>query len=204
MNNANHFSRRRFIKFLALGGISRPLIGRRANAAESSSLTKAAAWRLGDNLSMAAILYAEGKDPDTSQVFTKAKKLADALGVEIKPFPVKSTTSSGTSADVIHYLIKGDGALIGEALGMKYNDEHRILYEVSVKSNLLFILYGPGDRTANAISDVVTSRCEQIRLPSRLWMGVVTAINNERSWDEVRDAVIKMHEDVASYLLAGT
>jgi hypothetical protein len=168
------------------------------------ALSKAATWRLGDNLSLAAILYGEDKDPGTDQVFSKAKKLADALGVDIgvdiKSFPAKSSKSRSTQSQMIHYLIKGDGALIGLVLGRKYDDEHEILYEVSVKSNLLLLLYGPGDGTANTIGDLVKSRSEQIGLPSRLWVGVVTAINNERPWNEVRDAVFKMHEDVGNYL----
>jgi hypothetical protein len=204
MNNFNSFSRRRFIKLLTLGTISLPLIGHPARAAELSNLTKAATWRLGDDLSLAAMLYGQDKDPDTNQLFSKAKKLADALGVDIKPFPAKSSKSSSTLAEMIHYLIKGDGALIGVALGRKYDDEHEILYEVSVKSNLLLLLYAPGDGTANTIGDLVKSRSEKIGLPSRLWVGVVTAINNGRPVDEVRDAVFKMHEDVANYLEQGT
>lgn len=189
------------MKSLSLGAILFLFLGGPAKAAELSDLAKAATWRLGDNLSLAALLYGQDKDPDTGQALTKAKNLAKALGVNIPPFPAKSATSSATLASVIHYLIKGDGALVGAALGRKYNDDEcEILYEVSVKSNLLWLLYAPGDRTAKTIGDLVKSRCEQIRLPSGLWMGVVTAISNDRPAGEVRDAVIKMHEEVARYL----
>ena len=207
MNSANYSSRRHFIKLLSLGAISVSLIRHRAQAAESSDptgRTKAATWRLGDNLSLAALLYAQDKDPDTDQVLTKAKNLGDALGVEIRPFPEKTSGSTSKLADVIHYLIKGDGALIGTTLGRKYSEEYEILYEVSAKSNLLLIFYAPGDETANTIGDLIKSRCEQIRLPSKLWMGVVTGINTERPVNEVKEAVFKMHEDVPSYFLGGT
>jgi len=39
-----------------------------------------------------------------------------------------------------------------------------------------------------------------IGMPENLWMGVVTAINNKAPEADVKDAVFKMHDDVAAYL----
>jgi hypothetical protein len=37
-------------------------------------------------------------------------------------------------------------------------------------------------------------------LPENLWMGVVDAINNKAPQAELKDAIFKMHDDVAAYL----
>jgi hypothetical protein len=200
MNNPNYFSRRRFIGLLWLSGISFTLLRGKVTAKEAGALDKEASWRLGDNLSVAALLYAQDKDTPVEKYLNKAKELAEALGVEIAAFPAKSPGSTSTLADVIHYLIKGDGGHIGAELGKKYGEEDGILFEVSVKSNLLLILYSPGEETGRSISEVIESRCKEIQLPSNLWTALVSAINGQKSEDVVRDAVFKMHNDVATYL----
>jgi hypothetical protein len=164
--------------------------------------TRGGTWILGDRLSLAALLYAQNRAQNLiDQTLGAAKSIASALGVEVPPFPAKSSTQPATDADVIHYLIKGDGAQIGVALANKYGPDHGVLYEVSVKSNLLIWLYAPGDSLGKGIGDVIKDRCESIHLPQQLWMPVVTLVNNQGSPDAIKDAVFKMHEDVANFYL---
>jgi hypothetical protein len=197
--------RRHILRILLLAGFCLPLSGLATRAAESSNATKGGAWLLGDNLSLAALLYNQGAAAATvNQVLSKAKAIADILGMEIKPFPAKSGTAAAASADVIHYLIEGDGALIGPALTRKYDAEHGTLFEVAVKSNLLILLYAPGERTAQAIATVIKTRLESIRLPATLWTDVVTLVDNKRPQGEVKDAVFKMHKDIANYFIPGS
>ena len=40
----------------------------------------------------------------------------------------------------------------------------------------------------------------EIGLPDTMWMGVVSAIDNEASPRELKEAIFKMHDGVASYL----
>lgn len=130
--------------------------------------------------------------------------LAKVFGVEIKPFPAKSANSAEASSDIVHYLIQGDGALIGATLAQKYDDEHRILFDVSVKSNLLFLLYGPGDDIGKSIADFIKSKLSEIKLPEKLWINVVTSVENGSPVDAVKDAVFKMHKDVANFFIPGS
>jgi len=185
---------------LCFSGFSCTLLREKVTAKEPGALDKEASWRLGDNLSVAALLYAQDKETPAEKYLNKAKELAGALGVEIAAFPAKSPGSTSALADVIHYLIKGDGAHIGTALDKKYGEEDGILFEISVKSNLLLILYSPGEETGRSISQVIESRCKEIQLPSNLWISLVSAINGQKSEDVVRDAVFEMHNDVATYL----
>lgn len=80
----------------------------------------------------------------------------------------------------------------------KFGNAAGTLFEVSVKSNLLILLYQPDED--QGIGSVIQSRMSEIGLPENLWMGVVTAINNKASEGDVKDAVFKMHDYVAAYL----
>ena len=89
----------------------------RPPAPESSDLAKAAAWRIGDQLSLAGLLYAQGGQEDNvEQLLSSTKPLAEAMEIEIKPFPPRAATPTETYAEMIHYLIKGDGAEIGREI----------------------------------------------------------------------------------------
>ena len=96
------------------------------------------------------------------------------------------------------YLIKGDGAEIGRQIAQKFGKEAGTLFEISVKSNLLILLYEPGED--QGIGGVIQSRCTEIGLPNNLWLDVVNAVNGKASKGEVKNAVFKMHDDVATYL----
>ncbi len=190
---------RRIFLTWALAGALTVLLGFPPTRAEMVDLAKAAAWRLGDQLSLAGLLYAQGGQSDNvEQLLTSIKPLADAMEIEIKAFPPAGATQTETYADVIFYLIKGDGAEIGREIAGKFGNDAGTLYEVSTKSNLLLLLYEPGDD--QGIGGVIQSRMSAIGLPENLWMGVVNAINNKATQGELKDAVFKMHDDVAAYL----
>ena len=180
-NGLDAVPRRRVLYLLALVGLCLPFASPATRAAEDKNTTKGGAWLLGDNLSLAALLYNPGAPAETlNNVLSKAKALADILGVQIKPFPAKSAKTAEATADLIHYLIQGDGALIGAALARKYDDEHGTLFEVAVKSNLLILLYDPGDSLGQSIAGLIKTRLGSIGLPARLWTGVVTLVDNKR------------------------
>jgi hypothetical protein len=199
------WQRRRVLESLAIMGLCLPIAGTAAFAEDESKTTQGGAWLLGDNLSLAALLYNQGADPAMIDRFlSKAKKLADIFGLEIKPFPAKAGSSSASTADMIHYLIAGDGAALGAALARKYGDAHGVLFEVSVKSNLLILLYAPGDDLGRSIAEVIKSRLTSIQLSENLWIGVVNLVNNKGSVDDVKQAVFKMHKDIADYFIPGS
>lgn len=191
-------TRRRLFHGL-LAGAFLLMLGIPVLRADFADLAKAAAWRLGDQLSLTGLLYAQGNQNDkVEQLLTGIKPVAEAMQIEIKPFPPRAATETETYADVIHYLIKGDGAATGQQIAEKFGVAAGTLYEVSIKSNLLLLLYEPGDD--QGIGGVIQSRMTEVGLPETLWVGVVNAINNKASQGELKDAVFKMHDDVAAYL----
>ncbi len=197
--------RRSVLRLVALASFCLSFAGPAALAAEGNNTTKGGAWLLGDNLSLAALLYNQGAAAETvDRYLAKGKAIADIFGIQIKPFPAKSANSSEATADLIPYLIQGDGAPVGVALARKYDDEDGTLFEVAVKSNLLILLYGPGDSLGQSIASLIRTRLGSIHLPDRLWSGVVTLVENKRPPDEVKDAVFKMHKDIANFYIPGS
>ena len=63
------------------------------DVSKAEALAKAAAWRLGDQLSLAGLLYAQGNQDDkVEELLSGIKPLAEAMQLEIKPFPPRSRT----------------------------------------------------------------------------------------------------------------
>ena len=135
------------------------------------------------------------------RLLNDAKSIANSLGVTVRPFPPKDKDNAGTMAALIHYLIKGDGWATGVALLNKYDATHGTLFEVSVKSNLLLLLYAPGDDSG--IGGIIKARCEAIGLPPQLWSNLVALIARKAPADQVKDEVFKMHKEVAAHFLNG-
>ena len=167
--------------------------------AEVSPVAKAAAWRIGDHMSLAGLLYAQGgEEENVKELIDSVKPLTDAMQIAIKPFPPQGATQVETYAEVIQYLIKGDGAEIGRQIGRGFGAEAGTLYEIAVKSNLLILLYEPGND--QGIADLIQSRCTEVGLPNNLWFDVVSTVRGSASKEDVKNAVFKMHDDVAAYL----
>jgi len=59
-------------------------------------------------------------------------------------------------------------------VGEQFGKNAGLLFEISVKSNLLILLYEPGDD--QGIGSVIQARCNEIGLPNNLWLDVAWAI----------------------------
>jgi hypothetical protein len=170
-----------------------------AARAEGSPVANAAAWRIGDHMSLAGLLYAQGgEEENVKELIASVTPLTEAMKIEIKPFPPRGLTQIETYAEVIQYLIKGDGAEIGRRIGKDFGKEAGTLYEIAVKSNLLILLYEPG--SDQGFADVLQARCVEVGLPNTLWAGLVDQLRGNASKEAIKDAVFKMHDEVAAYL----
>jgi hypothetical protein len=123
------------------------LLSASATHAQDSAVAKAAAWRIGDHLSLAGLLYAQGGEQENvDELISSVKPLTEAMQIKIKPFPPRGASAVEAYADVIQYLIKGAGAEIGREIGRGFGKEAGTLFEIAVKSNLMILLYEPGPR----------------------------------------------------------
>ena len=167
--------------------------------AQESAVAKAAAWRIGDHLSLAGLLYAQGGEQENvDELIKSVEPLTAAMDIKIKPFPPRGPSGVETYAEVIQYLIKGDGAEIGRQIEKGFGKTAGALFEIAVKTNLMILLYEPGND--QGMADVIRQRCTDIALPGNLWLDLVNAVNSNASKEEVKDAVFRMHDNVAAYL----
>jgi hypothetical protein len=190
---------RRALIALALAAATSPLLGGSGAHAAPAEPIAAAAWRLGDRLSLAAFLFAQGgQDDAVERLLSSVKPITEVMGITLAPFPPRAATSADTYGEVIVYLVEGAGAETERALATKFGKDAGLLFDAAIKSNLLLLLYEPGDD--HGLGGVIRSRMSEARVPEQLWIGVVEAIDAKASQTELKDAVLKMHEAVASYL----
>lgn len=160
---------------------------------------KAIAWNLADKLSMAAILY-DLKGAETSDSLSKAKILAAEVGAVVPMFPIKTGEKSKDTAAILAYLLNDVGKNVGGSVKTKYGQKEAALFEMSLKSNVLLMLYAPGDSMGKTVAKVVRSDAKAADLPENLWLPTVTKIESGASFDDVKDAIMEMHTDVSQYL----
>ncbi|MGI9069483.1 MAG: hypothetical protein ACR2HX_24145 [Pyrinomonadaceae bacterium] len=163
--------------------------------------TQQAAWDLGDTLSLAAVDHGEDVAPATvNSLFVKAKGNAKQLNMTLPDLPVKTGDKIKNKASALQYMLNIAGKPIGATLTTNYNLEHALLFELSLKSNVLLMMYGPGESTTQAIANVIKTRSERLSLPPKLTANLLRLIEAGADYSEVKAAIFQMHKDVANYL----
>lgn len=161
--------------------------------------SKARAWELGNKLSLAGVLYeAQGITHDES--LSVAKPLAIMFGAEVPAFPAKTGNASSDGAAILAYLLNGPGKKIGEKIREKHDQDHSDLYEMALKSNILLMLYGPGDSLGKATAKSITKAGERSKLPKPCWQGLIVKIDIEAPYDDVKEEIFDMQKNVGEYL----
>lgn len=172
-----------------------------ASAAQPSEYTRYLCWMLGSKLSLAALGHSRGADAQlTDPILAQIRPAAEALGTWIPAFPERSGSETEDTARILNYLMDTAGKTIGRELNLSYPPDHAALFELGMKSNLLHILYYPGDELGTNIATVITDRSKTARLPEYLWSPVVRMVNQQAPMQTVTNAVQKMHKDISIYL----
>lgn len=167
----------------------------------SPKSTQQAAWDLGDTLSLAAVSHGEGIAPVTvNNLFIKAKANAAKLNMTLPDLPAKTNDKIKNKAIALGYMLNTAGKPIGETLTAKFDKEHAVLFELSLKSNVLLMMYGPGESTTQAIANVIRTRSERLNLPPKITANLLGLIEAGADYSKVKLAVFQMHSEVANYL----
>lgn len=160
---------------------------------------KAVAWNLGNNLGMAAILY-DLKGSATSDSLSKAQILAQEVGASVPPFPSKSGDKIKDTASILGWLLNDAFKDVGSAVKTKYGAEEAALFEISLKADVLLLIYGPGEKEGQTIAKVIRNNAKTANLPENLWMPLVDKIESSASFDDVKSAVLEMQKNVSQHL----
>ena len=167
----------------------------------SRKVTRQVAWDLGDTLSLAAIANAQGvQKASVDSFFAKATESGKKFGVTIPALPISTGNKISDQAEALGYLLRKVGGPMGGILKKDFDEEHALLFEISLKSNILLIMYGPGESTTDSIVGVIKTRSEKIGLPAKFTAELLNLINSKASYERVKPAVFQMHRDVAAYL----
>ena len=153
------------------------------------------AWVLGSKLSLAGALHSQGGDAAlVGRQFAAASAAASSLGVKLPALPAKIGDKAKDSAVVLNYLINSTGNPIGSILMKNYGPEHAAVFEVALKSNMLLILYGPGESTTNTIASVIRSRTANAKFLNGLISNLLQLIDQKATYERVKTELLDTQE----------
>jgi len=112
-----------------------------------------ATFDLGNQLSL-AVLGRSGGAPSKAvdRLLKKAEQSAALLKVKIPALPPLTGSQSKDGADALHYLLQGTAPML-----KKMNPRQNAIYEIAVKSNILRMLYVPGNDMG--LVKILQARC---------------------------------------------
>jgi outer membrane biosynthesis protein TonB len=156
-----------------------------------------ASWRLGETLSRAVLLFGSGASQyQVDQALSQARTLADGLGVSFRALPDRTAAGGDTHGEAMRYLA-ASGALAGE-LADTHSHDDKTLFELAMRTNVVAETYEPGKDLLAA--HFIRTHAEDLGLPTQIWMPVVRSIDGKKPPDEVKSAIVRMHQEVAAYL----
>ena len=182
---------KRFFCYLLLAIALVPAAAAQAN----TDSTMSQAWVLGSKLSLAAALHSQGGDGAlVSRQFNAASGAAVPFGVKLPSLPARTGDRVKDSAAALSYLLNTTGSPIGNILAKSHGPEHAAIFEVALKSNMLLILYGPGESTANTIANVIRSRAGNAKFLNAMTARLLQRIDAKASFQEVKTELFDLHE----------
>lgn len=167
--------------------------GLRAQATSESQ--KRLSWELGSKLSLASVLHSETNDKAlVARQFALAQSAASKLGIRLPALPAKTGDKIKDSAAVLHYLLASTGGPIGNILQERLGPEHAAIFEIALKSNILLILYGPGEKEGATIAGVIRKRMGAANLPSAMTDKLLQLIDQQASYADVKTELFALHD----------
>lgn len=171
------------------------------NAQGNSDSKKRLAWELGSNLSLSGVLHAQGAEKGlVARRFAAAKKAGTALGITIPDLPAASGDKIKDSALILRYLLVSNGTPIGNILQQNLGAEHVAIFEIALKSNVLLMLYGPGESTTNTIANVIRNRRTTANLPDAMTDPLLQMIARQASFAEVKAELLTLHDFAPAFI----
>lgn len=163
----------------------------------------AQAWNLGNKLSLAAIGHAEQAPPGAiDRVLQEAQGIARELGAPLEPLPTRTGNRSRDAAAALGYLLKTTGPAITRALEEQHGRQPSLLFQISLKTNLLLLVYEPSsnNREASAIIEFVSEKGAEANLPGDLMRVLASDVRSGASYDQVKQSVQQFQQHVAAHL----
>ena len=151
----------------------------------------ASATDLGYSLSLGVLGKARGAKTDS--VLTAAQNDAKLLGVTLPKLPAMAGDKTKDTVTAMHYLLKELGPV---AKGLKSQKEI-LLMEVGIKSNLMRLLYTPGDD--HGLAKILGDRCKRIGVAAGTTSDLSKAVAKKAPDKEITGLLDKLEKEVRAY-----
>lgn len=161
-------------------------------------------WSMGWSLGLATIGQTRGADPAMiARVFDKCRTRADLLGVSLPMLPEASTDTARDTARAIHYLLNEAGDNIGGELKAKYGPRASSLFELSIKSTLALLLYGPEDGMGQTFTTVIERSGRNAGLPVYIYQPLVDKMRSKAPYSVIKQEISSMDQRIRNHLMSG-
>jgi hypothetical protein len=168
---------------------------------QPSVSTQRAAWRLGSDLSIAALANERGIAADQIPKWVaETQEMARLLNVTVAPLPNRPAEVPATGAPNAVKYLAGQLTSIRGQLDTTYGIDHAALFDLALRSNLLLVYNAPGSAGVQQIAKSIADVAPRTNLPSSLWQPLLDALDNNAPEAGIRLAVRKLHADVDAHL----
>ena len=162
---------------------------------------KRLAWELGSSISLAGVVFAQSPDKALiARQFDQASSAAKGFEIDLPRLPAKTGKRVEDSAAALHYLLVVTGKPIGKRLQDLYGPEHAAIFEIALKSNLLLMLYGPGEKEVNTIAEVIKDRQVKANLPPALTENLMDLIAQKATYEDVKKEIFELHKYAPEFI----
>lgn len=170
--------------------------------AAQAAATDLLAWNLGEKLSLAALGNAQADRGAVMRLHNEAQQLAREIGVTLEPLPIRTDNLPKDMAAGMNYLLKTTGPAVTSAIESRYGRRPSLLFQTSLKSNFLPLLYDSAadNRESLAIVDSLAANATETKLPEELWSPLVKEVRAKAPTNQVNNSVRAMQSGVAAYL----
>lgn len=157
-------------------------------------------WQMGWNLGLATLGKTKGVGADIVEgMFEKSRAFADVLGVRLPTLPEASTDSAHDTAQALHYLLRQAGDFVNPQLESRYGPQASALFELSIKSLLATLLYGPDDEMGQTMRTVIDRSGREAGLPLNLYETLVSKMLARAPYEEVKQEIIALNDKIVTH-----
>jgi hypothetical protein len=172
-----------------------------ATVPHPSVSTQRAAWRLGSDLSIAALANERGIAANQIPKWVaETQEMARLLNVTVATLPDRPAEVPATGAPNAVKYLAGQLTSIRGQLDSTYGIEHAALFDLALRSNLLLVYNNPSTPGVQQIAKSVADVAPRTNLPNSLWQPLLDALAKRAPEAEVRLTVRKLHADVDAHL----
>lgn len=156
-------------------------------------------YLLGQKLSQAAMVNGRADSGVVDRTFKAATTIADiTLKTPLAPLPAPTGKAAEDGAAGMHYLLKGQGKQLGEAIKTDFGETAAATYELAVKINMLPSLYidDPKDSMGDTMAEVFGRLATRAKLPDTAMGPLIAKLKARAPMDEVTDMALALNKSL--------